>query len=353
MNNNKTKNPRAWRSLFLLSALSVLLFGSCSNDTDAVTEEIALTTPVVELGGVEASASRAAGTWNEMVSYANLELYMQDEQRAQVGDEAYYEYNNGSSWSYYDDPATVKGGPGSYRAGIKANIYLKKNESTGMPEIRLARYGYRGAIEVKADGSFAPKGALQPLSSAVQWKLKDANGNYIDPTERVGENAYPNYFYYSIRPVGLAYMYDFTNGIDGKVFPNGTADPVPDASNYSAFLYEEIAYADYTPGTYPATWSENQFETSDAPTAAWPLAEVVYCKDGFEWNYGADSFEPKGESTTWTVSYPAQLTLESGKLYTFNITLGKDAHITLDAQNAVSIAPWGQGEQIEVGKYQP
>ena len=217
MNNNKTKNPSAWRNLFLLSALSVLFFSSCSNDTDAVTEEITLTTPVIELGGVEASASRAAGAWDEMVSYAYLALFMQDEQRAQVGNEARYKYysSNSSAWSVVDGyaPVTVKGGPGSYRAGIKANIDLKKNESTGMPEIRNTWYGYRGAIEVKADGSFAPMGALQPLSSAVQWKLKDANGNYIDPMERVGENVNRNYFYYSIRPVGLAYMFDFTNGI--------------------------------------------------------------------------------------------------------------------------------------------
>lgn len=350
MNNNKTKNPRAWQSLFLLSALSVLLFGSCSNDTDAVTAEIALTTPVVELGGVSASASRAAGAWDEMVSFADLYLYMQDAQGAQVGDAAYYEYysSNSSAWSVFDGyaPATVKGGPGSYRAGIIADIHLNAVNENGvevMPAISGAMYGYRGTIEVQADGSFAPMSELTPQSSAVQWKLNDANGDLI---------SIPNDCYL-VRPVGLAYMFDFASGDDDYCFPNGTAAPVPYAGNNSASLYTGYVRGDYCPGTYPATWPENQLVTSAEPTQPWPLAEVVYCAQGFEYNTELFDFVPTegSESTTWTVSYPAQqLTLEAGKLYTFTITLGKDAHITLDAENAVSIAKWNGGSTINVGR---
>lgn len=326
-------------NILAVGCLAMLMLSACTADNDpAAEQEIALTTPVIELGGVEASASRGAATWDDMVSYAGLTLYMQDAQNEQVGNEARYAYD--SSWRV-NAPATVKGGPGSYRAGIKAYINLNENESTGMPAIEAAWYGYRGAIDVQADGSFAPMGALQPLSSAVQWKLKDANGNDITQSDK-----------YLIRPVGLARMFDFTNGDDGNWFPNGTAAPVPQAEDYSAISYLAGVYGDYTPGTYPATWLENKLVTSDdVPTDPWVLAEVVYCKDGFGWSDETLSYEPSGnEFTTWTVSYPAQrLTLEAGKLYTFTITLGKDAHITL-GRNAVSIAGWGPGEQIEVGK---
>ena len=241
-------------------------------------------------------------------------------------------------------PATVKGGPGSYRAGIMAQIHLnavKENGVEVMPAINEARYGYRGPIEVQADGSFAPMSELTPLSSAVQWKLNDANGDLISNFSGC----------YLVRPVGLASVSGFTSGDDGYYFPKGTGDPVPYARNYSATLYTGGVHGDYCPGTYPAIWPDHKLVTSAEPTAAWLLAEVVYCKEGFEYYYNVDGFMPKGTATTWTVSYPAQqLTLEAGKLYTFTITLGKDAHITLDAANAVSIAPWGQGSTINVGK---
>ena len=345
MNNNKTKNPSAGRNLFLLSALSVLFFSSCSNDTDAVTEEITLTTPVIELGGVEASASRGAGAWNDMVSYASLRLYMQDAQGAQVGDKAYYEYSsNSSAWRVMSGyaPVTVKGGPGSYRAGIKAYINLNENESTGMPAIEAAWYGYRGAIEVQADGRFAPMGALQPFTSAVQWKLNDANGNLITQSGK-----------YLISPVGLAHAYDFVDGDDGQSFPQGTAAPVPQAQDYPGVSYLEGVYGNYTPGTYPATWPDHKLVTSTELTEPWVLAEVVYCEEGFEYDYSVNDYLPKGTTTTWTVNYPEQqLTLAAGKLYTFTITLGKDAQITLNAQNAVSVGDWvtDSDSEINVGK---
>ena len=327
-------------NILAVGCLAMLMLSACTADNDpAAKQEIALTTPVIELGGVSASASRAATTWND----AYLYLYMQDAQGAQVGDEACYVYGNNSTWSVGDGyaPATVKGGPGSYRAGIMA--YIDQNAVGSMPAIVNAWYGYRGAIEVQADGSFAPMSALTPQSSAVQWKLKDANGDLISISDC-----------YLVRPVSLARMIGFTSDDDGYEFPNGTAAPVPYAGNHSASLYTGRVYGDYPPGTYPATWPDHKLVTSAAPTVAWTLAEVEYCAQGFVWNPELLDFVPTegSESTTWTVSYPAQqqLTLEAGKLYTFTITLGKDAHITLDAQNAVSVGEWATGSEINVGK---
>ena len=95
-------------------------------------------------------------------------------------------------------------------------------------------------------------------------------------------------------------------------------------------------WGDYIPVTYPATEQNGQLVTAAAPSAPWPLAEVIYSSGG--------------SSTTWTVSYPAQqLTLEAGKLYTFTIGLSKDAHITLGADD-ISIAPWQTGTPIHVGR---
>ena len=348
MNNNKTKNPRAWRSLFLLSALTALLFGSCSNDTDAVTEEITLTTPVLELGGVEASASRAADALEDMAFRANLFLYMQNMQREELGG-GVFNYSQ-SNWSVYEDEyVTLTGGIGSYYAGIVAIISLKST-TANMPTILNAIYGYRGTIEVLEDGSFIPGDALLPHSSAVQWVLNDANGVYINPSE-VAESEMRNKDIYRIRVVRLASMHGYWLDDDNKVFPNGTSAPVPKAHNSSSFSYNNpYAHGDYTPGTYPATWPNGKLEPSAAPSAPWPLVEVVYCKDGFDYDYSVGDYVPKGESTTWTVSYPAkQLILEPGKLYTFTITLGKDAHITL-GDDAIGITPWQQGTGIHVGK---
>lgn len=341
MNDKILKNQRAWRRLLLLSALPVLLFSSCNEDQELSPQEITLTRPVIKLGGMEASASRAAGAvnWEDVASQGNLSLSMHDEERKDVGSVSFY-YSNSSGWSAYGKGVTLTSGPGTYRAGIYANVYLNAADAAGMPKIDNAWYGYRGTIEVKADGSFTPVDALQPYSTAVQWVLKDANGADIATLDRS---------FYLIRPVGLAKMKDYTYGADGYAFPNGTADAVPLADNYDAFIYNSTADGDYTPGTYPATWTENKLQTAATLTAPWLLAEVVYCPDGFEYD-NSQGDVPKGPSTTWMVSYPAkQLTLEAGKLYTFTIGLSKDAHITLGADD-ISIAPWGKGTPIHVGR---
>ena len=334
MNNNKTKNPRAWRNLFLLSALSVLFFSSCSNDTDAVTEEITLTTPVIELGGVEASASRAAASKLEDVA-SNVVAYLclHDTEERKENREGGFRYDD--SWTV-ENPVSVTQGPGAYRAGMYAYVSLKANQSNDMPAIGNAVYGYRGSVQVESDGSFTPSGALRPYSVAVMVNLHDANGNLI---EKYGNK-------YLIDRVGLAGFYSFASDDAGQNFPNGTSEPIAGAFEAGREFYNELVDGRICPGTYPATWAFNSpLVTQPVPEQPWELFKVTYCEQGFT------GYEPNGTATTWTVSYPAQqLTLEAGKLYTFTITLGKDAHITLDAADAVSIAPWGQGSTINVGK---
>ena len=334
MNNNKTKNPRAWQSLFLLSALSVLLFGSCSNDTDAVTAEIALTTPVVELGGVSASASRAAGAdFKDVASGVLAYLCLHDTEERKENRKGGFLFSN-PSWTVVKT-VSVTHGPGVYRAGMYAYVSLKANQSNGIPPISNAVYGYRGSVQVESDGSFTPSGALQPYSAAVMVNLHDANGTFI---EKPGYN-------YSIDYVGLACFNGFASDNADQSFPNGTSEPIPGAAEAGSELYYDVVNGRICPGTYPATWTYNSpLQTLPVPEQSWELFKITYCNDGF------DGLEPKGPFTIWTVSYPAQLTLESGKLYTFNITLGKDAHITLDAQNAVSIAEWNEGSTINVGR---
>ena len=357
MNNNKTKNPSAWQSVFLLSALSVLFFSSCSNDTDAVTEEIALTTPVIELGSVEASASRAV-THAEFVSHTYLHVWLHNsdarvEAKSRHGYISYSAYDE--CW-YKTQPVSVTGGEGNYRAGIIVPVsWGNYNYGEFEPKLANAIYGYRGSISVTADGTFTPADKLVPYSAGVQVILQDANGSKITSEGK-----------YTIKPVGLARMameldrgytdlegdlpLSFVEGNDGERFPNGKAPAVPAAKTFPSMGYYDVAWGFITPGTYPATWTEGGALTpSAAPSAPWSLFEVTYCAEGFQFSNG--DYLPKGTATTWTVSYPAQqLILEAGKLYTFTITLGKDAHITLGG-NDISIAGWDQEEQqIEVGK---
>ena len=327
-----------------LLALPLLMLSACSQDDTLTAEQtITLTTPVIELSGVQAS-SRAESSLAGVASGAQIVLYLHDSDKREYDREGNYydsDFSDGINWTA-NPSVTVTGGEGSYRAGIYANISLKA--TADMPEIGGAIYAYRGSIDVGADGEFTPGGTLQPYSAAVLLKLKDADGNVINPDGI-------DVFY--IEPVGLAMMSGFVptdadgnvDRTNGQYFPNGTIDaPVRDASSWPSYKLASYALGNHTPGTYPATWENNVLVTSAAPSNAWPLFEVIYCKDGF------NGSTPLGSATTWTVNYPAQqLTLEAGKLYTFTATLGADAHITLDAGD-VSISDWEDGSTINVGR---
>ena len=321
MNDKILKNQRAWRRLLLLSALPVLLFSSCNEEQGLSPQEITLTRPVIKLGGMEASATRAEG--GTAYSDAKLNLYMQKADRT-VDREGVFTYTENSWTASAEKSIAVTSGEGYYRAGLWGNFTLPA--TTDMPAIVDAIYAHRGTINIKADGSFTPDGMLQPYTAAVQWVLKDANGDLITGVD-LGK--------YTVCPVGLAYTDGFSAGADGQKFPNGTADPVFNIVECEADQPDHV-WGDYIPVTYPATVQNGQLVTAAAPSAPWPLAEVIYSS-------GASS-------TIWTVSYPAQqLTLEAGKLYTFTIGLSKDAHITLGADD-ISIAPWGEGTPIHVGR---
>ena len=322
MNDKILKNQRAWRRLLLLSALPVLLFSSCNEEQGLSPQEITLTRPVIKLGGMEASATRAEG--GTAYSGAKLNLYMQKADRT-VDKEGLFTYTENSSWTASAEKSVaVTSGEGYYRAGLWGNFTLPA--TTDMPAIVDAIYAHRGTINIKADGSFTPDGMLQPYTAAVQWVLKDANGDLITGVD-LGK--------YTVCPVGLAYTDGFSAGVDGQNFPNGTADPVYNIVECEADQPNHV-WGDYIPVTYPATEQNGQLQTAAVPSVPWPLAEVIYSSGG--------------PSTIWTVSYPAQqLTLEAGKLYTFTIGLSKDAHITLGADD-ISIAPWGEGTPIHVGR---
>lgn len=285
-----------------LLALPLLMLSACSQD-DTITagQTITLTTPVIELSGVQASSR--ADIDATMVSSADLTLYLHDSEAREENRKGEYRFE--TAWTA-TTPVTVTGGVGNYRAGITAKITLKYDADT---QITNALYGYKDRISVTEQGAFTPSDELQPYSSAIAVKLKDANGDDVslDGT-------------YSIHPVGLKKCCGFA-ATDGKAFPNGDVDPVPAAVDYPAYTLTGDACGDYVPGTY---------------TGLNPLFEVIYSSGG--------------KTTTWTVNYDGQLILDAGKLYTFTITLGADAHITLDAENAVSISDWTEGSTINVGR---
>ena len=361
MNNESAKGrhiglPLRWMTMMM----AALAFTACSNDDDTLTaeQEITLTTPVIQLSGVQAS-TRAVQDMADVASRAIITLYLHDSEAREynqnrAGDYVNSDLSNESSWTA-NSSVTVTGGEGHYRAGIYANISLKATDA--MSEIRDAVYAYRGSVNVKAKGTFTPDGTLQPYSAAVLLKLKDADGKYIDPMGYDTTSGKVNWTVYLIKPVGLALMNGFVptdaNGnvdADGQYFPNGTAAPVPNANTWPAY-YLSTANGNYTPGTYPATWENNVLVTSGAPSNVWPLFEVTYCKDGFKLNDDASDYVPLGTATTWTVRYPGeqQLTLEAGKLYTFTAALGAYAYISIKASD-VSISDWSEGETINVGR---
>ena len=364
LGNTKWTLPRSFAPLWMTISMALFLTSCTQDDTLTAEQEITLTTPVIELSGVQAS-TRAVQDMESVASGALVSLYLHDSEARKDNpnrEEGYYQFNDPNGWTA-NSSVTVTGGEGHYRAGINANISL--NATAVMPGIGDAIYAYRGSVNVKADGTFTPDGTLQPYSAAVLLNLMDAEGNeivpdkYDTPDGKSAEGAKKNSDVYLIKPVGLAQMNNFVptdaNGnvdADGQYFPNGTADPVPNAYTWPSNQLFSIALGYYTPGTYPATWEENNvLVTSAVPGSAWPLFEVTYCKDGFEWSSTVNDYVPLGPATTWTVSYPAeqQLTLEAGKLYTFTATLGADACITLDA-GAVSISDWSEGDQINIGR---
>lgn len=285
----KTRNIYGVAMLFI-----GMCFTACIQENDLEMQEITLTTPVIELSGIQASSR--ADLDATTVSSADLTLYLHDSEAREEDRKGVYKFS--STWTA-TTPVTVTGGAGNYRAGITANITLENAEI----QILNALYGYKDRISVTGEGAFTPGGSLQPYSSAIAIKLKNANGDDISPNGS-----------YKIHPVGLKKCNGFAV-TDGKAFPNGDVAPVLAVVDYPAYELTNVAYGDFVPGTY---------------TNLNPLFEVIYCSGG--------------NSTTWTVNYDGELKLEAGKLYTFTVTLEADAHITLSG--GLGKPGWGIDEEV-------
>ncbi|MBR5541541.1 MAG: hypothetical protein IKU64_04205 [Bacteroides sp.] len=292
-------------NILAVGCLAMLMLSACTADIDpAAEQEIALTTPVVELDGVEASASRGVST----VSKARLSVALYDNDNRVYNENREATYILNGTWSTEGSPLTVTGGEGHYRAGLSGTVSID-----GSPAIADAFYAYRGSIGVQANGNFTPDAALSAYSAAVLVNLKDANGTPITSGS------------YRINPVGLAKMDGFAGGADA--FPHGTGEAVYSAADHPAYMWSTTtAQGDFCPGTYPATWTNGELQAG--AQTEWPIFEVTYSTAGFN-NDGTPV--DGGNVTTWNVNYTGQLTLDKGKLYAFTITLSfTKATITLD-----------------------
>ena len=291
------------KALYILAI--PFLMAACAKDGGQNMEQskaITLTTPAITLNGVSGVVTRS-GAENIMES-ADLYLYVSSNSNPGYRD-GRFSYDETAGWESVKT-ITLNDGPGHYYAGVQAMIDLKAKSD--IPAISNAVYAYRGVVEVRENGLFAPDGELNLYSSAVQFILKDHNGALISPAERT----------YLVTPVGLAQMKGFATE-----YPKVEQEIVCAASEYPTTDVLSVN-GDYTPGVYPATWENGRLETLAQPTSPWKLFKVVYCQEGF------DSLnQPLGPFVVWNVQHPAmQLVLEAGKLHTFTITLSNPALAT-------------------------
>ena len=270
--------------------------------------EIALTTPSLELSGVSEVVTRS--TDDLLYDKAELGLYVYTEGKLII-DPGYRE-----GTLTYDEPnwsvtkaVSVNDGPGSYNASILAKMDLKATDE--VPAIHNAYYAYRGSINVHDNGYFAPYGKLINYSSAVQYVLKDHTGEVIEP--EVGT--------YIITPIGLAQMTGFKTN-----FPKLDEEPIQKAVTYPTIDVLSVN-GDYVPGKYPAVWTDGALTSLEESTEAWPLFTVKYCGEGFD-----TKNRPLGPFFVWNVSHTGEFELEIGKLHTFTINLSDPAL----AQSAVT-----------------
>lgn len=294
-----------------LSAMVLTLMACAKEEGMKQSDELQLTTPVVEINAISSIVTRSGGA---DFSEAELRLYIHDSEDRVLDRKGVYAYN-GSSWT--SDPSVIlKEGAGNYRAGLLATVDLVA--SGDIPVIQNAYYGHRGSISATANGMFAPSVAMQPLSSAVRFTLKNYTGAAVVPQQ--GQ--------YIIEPVGLAKI----DSYDESGYPNGNADFAPSAKD-SEVMDALESYGDFICGTYPATWENGNFTTADVPTEAWTIFRVTYCANGFN-----EQNEPLGAYFVWNVNYPAeQLTMEAGKLYNFTVTLSDPAAATKSADLALDV----------------
>lgn len=293
-----------------LSVMAFALLACAKEEGMKQNDEIQLTTPVLELNAVSSIVTRSGGA---EFDGAELMLYIHDSEDRVLGRKGVYTYD-GTSWTTNPSVTLLKG-PGNYRAGALATVDLAA--SGDIPVIQSAYYGHRGSISVTIEGEFTPSAAMQPLSSAVRFTLKNHEGTAIEPEEGT----------YMIEPVGLAKIGSY----DESGYPNGNGNFAPSAKD-SEMIDALDAHGDFMCGTYPATWENGSFTAAAVPTEAWTIFKVTYCAKGFN-----EQNEPLGAYFVWNVTYPAeQFTMKAGTLYNFTIKLGDPAATTKSGEANLS-----------------
>lgn len=286
------------RVIYILAILFLTV--SCTKDSRKDMElpkAVALTTPSLQLSGISELSTRSDA--GGLIESAELNLYVATPATNVYNPKGYKEgkFSFGQSGWTVTQSVTLNDGPGNYNAAVFAKINLKSSE--GIPAIRNAVYAYRGNIEVYETGTFTPSEQLNLYSSAVQFILKDHEGNIIQLSEGT----------YLVNPIGLAQMKGFSTD-----FPIKEGEAIPAAANHPTVdaLY---LYGDYTPGTYPATWEEGNLIAVQQP-ATWKFLTITYCEQGFN-----DKNKPQGPYFVWNINYNGELKLEQGKLHTITVTL--------------------------------
>lgn len=271
----------------LLGALAFTTSACTNSDNEPNYGEITLTTPVVQLADIQVTASRGVAVTQTEGMKLNVELLKSDKSST----ERSAEYTYGTNAWNYTAPLIVTGGAGDYHARVLAS-------GVNVGDVKSAFYSFNGTIGVANDGTFTigkddnnAQNDMQPLTAAIKVVLKNANGEVIADTD-LGA--------YSVKMTGL-------QKVTSVAWDNSNVTLT--AVNIDTDDAKSNIYGYYKPNTI---------------TANAELLTVTYTNN---------STNPT-TTTTWKVNAGSSgLTLESGKLYTFNIKLGGDTEITINSDN--------------------
>lgn len=287
----------------LLGALAFTTSACTNSDNEPNYGEIKLTTPVVQLADIQATASRGVAVTPTEEMKLNVELLKSD--KSSTDRRAEYTYVT-NAWNC-TAPLIVTGGAGDYHARVLAS-------GVNVGDVKSAFYSFNGTIGVANDGTFTigkddnnVQNDMQPLTAAIKVVLKDANGKAIADADIVD---------YTVKMTGVKKVtsVEWNNG-DAKLNDTDCTDSDDAKSGVYAY-YEPIIL---TAGTELLTVTYTNNSTNPATT------------------------------TTWNVkTSSAGLTLDKGKLYTFNITLGGDTEITINPSNGITVGDFVNGEDIDI-----
>ena len=275
----------------LLAALAFTTTACNNSDNEPGYGEITLTTPVVSLGGIEATASRAEkAEFTDMVLHVDL-LNKEGESNDRS---CTFKYGSGE-WSHGSDQSLiVTAGEGKYYArAIAERVNVKQNNNV---LIEGAFYVYNGennsvgTIDVKDKGTFTFGAEMKPLTAAIKVVLKDADGEPVNSGYTVTMNG--------LQHVNL-------NGHPGAKWEKDGKSVKLDARKIKEPIDDfNKVYGNYVVDTYPA---------GTIMTITNSVEEVTY-----------------------HVTTTSDLTLEAGKLYTFNVKLGGDTTIEITS-NGITV----------------